>query len=355
MIGSRSFDFIIAGQGIAGSCLAISLQLRGASVLVVDPCKPLSSSRVAAGLIHPITGRRLVKTWQADVLIPFAIDYYRKLEAQLHTRFFNETKVLEVFHDHGHRNDWMAKTIIPEYQPFLGEELSAENLPKGIVAPLGGQWVINCGWLSTNKFLDDVRDHLKSKDSFIEDIIEPEDLNLTSTGVQWNGFQAQKLIDCRGYHSIFDDWFRWLPFNPAKGEVIHFECDQLDLDFVVHDSVKIIPLPDGTFVCGATFTWNEFNEMSTVDGKKNICNAMESFFRLPYQVTSHVAGVRPSTRDRRPFLGVHPIHNQLAIFNGMGSKGVMLAPYFSSEMADYLAGGKSLSQEVGIERVKYPD
>lgn len=91
-------DFIIAGQGLAGSLLAWFLLKQGSTILVVDDGFQASSSRVAAGIIHPITGRRLVKTWQADTLIPFAFNCYREMESTLDSKFLMKLGYLKLLH-----------------------------------------------------------------------------------------------------------------------------------------------------------------------------------------------------------------------------------------------------------------
>ena len=53
-------DYLIIGQGLAGSLLAWELIQRRCSVVVVDNGNE-NASQIAAGLINPITGMRFVK------------------------------------------------------------------------------------------------------------------------------------------------------------------------------------------------------------------------------------------------------------------------------------------------------
>lgn len=52
--------------------------------------------------------------------------------------------------------------------------------------------------------------------------------------------------------------------------------------------------------------------------------------KIPYNVVEHKAGVRPSVSDRRPVLGPCKDYEQLVVFNGLGTKGVSLAPFFQN-------------------------
>lgn len=67
--------FLIVGQGIAGSVLAWTLLQRGAKVQLADPKLRSSSSRVAAGIINPVTGKRFVKSWNFDLFYPRSPGY----------------------------------------------------------------------------------------------------------------------------------------------------------------------------------------------------------------------------------------------------------------------------------------
>jgi glycine/D-amino acid oxidase-like deaminating enzyme len=55
-------DFLIIGQGLAGSLLVRSLRSRGCRVAVVDDRWQSAASQVAAGLMTPLTGRRFTLT-----------------------------------------------------------------------------------------------------------------------------------------------------------------------------------------------------------------------------------------------------------------------------------------------------
>ncbi|MGZ3929944.1 MAG: FAD-dependent oxidoreductase, partial [Bacteroidia bacterium] len=69
-----------------------------------------------------------------------------------------------------------------------------------------------------------------------------------------------------------------------------------------------------------------------------------------YEVKDHRAGVRPSVIDRRPVIGAHPQHRNMYVFNGMGTKGVMLAPYFAEQLIRHIYQGTSLIAEVKSSR-----
>jgi glycine/D-amino acid oxidase-like deaminating enzyme len=348
----RKIDFLIAGQGLAGSILSWYLIQKGRTCLVVDPCEEFTSSRVAAGLIHPVTGRRLSKSWKADTLIPFARFTYKKLEEELKTSFFHDTPILEVFNDNGHRNDWMMKSEEGSIKSFLGELVNPAKVNSKIKAPLGGQQIINSGWLDTTAFLDAYRRFLMENNSFINDTIENVDISLQKSEVKWKDIRANYLINCTGFIAKNNPWFSNLPFLPAKGEILTIGSNEIPEDQIIHHSIKIIPQGKKRFICGATFSWDELNSVPTEVGLEKLKEGLSKTTSANYEILEHKAGVRPSTQDRRPFAGLHQEHPQLGIFNGLGSKGVMIAPWLAEQFAEYLINGAVLNEECDIKRFR---
>ncbi len=347
---NKKFDVIIAGQGIAGSLLSWFFIKKGFSVLVVDQEDEITSSRIAGGMIHPITGRRLVKSWKADTFIPFAISTFNDIESVLHKKHFHEMSVLEVFHDNGHRNSWMSKSEDPACADFIGDVCAPSKVPAFVNAPLGGQYVINSGWLDTENFLQDYRLFLQEINSYQTGSIDTSAVTCTKNGIQWNDIEASYFITCTGYEAKVDPSWNWLPFNPAKGEILEIASDELPTDQVIHNRIKIIPLAPGKFKCGATYTWDSLDGIPSAEGLKKLEDGLLHMVNVPYKILSHRAAIRPSTVDRRPFLGKHPQHPQLAIFNGLGTKGVMLAPFLAEQMVDFLMNDQPLDPEFDIAR-----
>jgi len=141
-----TFDYIIAGQGLAGSLLSYYLEMAGKTALVIDPGLFPTSSRIAAGIVHPVTGRRIVKSWRADELIPFAEQAYRLLEQKFRKTFYFNRPILEIFHSVNHMNDWLARSGEDSMQHYTGERIESNGIA-GINMPLGGMIVRGGGHL----------------------------------------------------------------------------------------------------------------------------------------------------------------------------------------------------------------
>ena len=343
---NKHYDFILRGQGIAGSLLAWFLKQRGKNILVVDPNKENTSSRVAAGMIHPVTGRRIVKSWNADVFIPFARATYQNIEDKLADKFFEEYPVLEIFKDTGHRNDWAGRSASEGMQEYVKGECPPESIPNGVKAPEGGRWVVNGGWLDTRRFLDAIQRYLKQSESFLEDSLHYEEVQFESERVLWKNYSATKIIDCSGSAAIAHPLFAHLPFKPCKGEMLQIKVEGLPKDIILHNSIKVIPLGGYQYLCGATYDFNNINEETTEEGKSKITEALEKIISVPYSISTHRAAIRPSTIDRKPIASVHPEFPQLYIFNGLGSKGVMMGPSIANMIAESLVSQDEFGEEL---------
>ncbi len=343
-------DYIITGQGIAGSLLAWFLIQEGKKILVADPALDKTCTRVAAGLIHPLTGRRIVKSWNADLFIPFARNTYTSIEDKLGERFFEDYPVFEIFNDAGHRNDWAGRSAEPEMHNYISEECGAGEIPGGVKAPFGGRWVINGGWLDTRRFTDAIRRFLIQKASFIQEAMDYREVAFTDAGIVWKDIPATAIIDCSGSAAINHPLFQDLPFNPCKGELLQISSKDLPKDIVLHGPVKIIPLGGYEYLTGATYDFKTIDDNCTAEGKEKMEEALHKMTSAPYSITGHTAAVRPSTKDRRPIMGPHKNIKRLFVFNGLGSKGVMMGPYLAKQLSAFLLHNTPLDKEVNPYR-----
>ena len=93
--------------------------------------------------------------------------------------------------------------------------------------------------------------------------------------------------------------------------------------------------------------------MPTSKATDEIKSKLEKILKYPYEIIGQKAGIRPTTQDRRPLIGKHPEIGNAYIFNGLGTKGVSIAPYFSVMFTNWLLGEGTLSSEVDIKRFSF--
>ncbi len=353
MYAEREVDFIIVGQGLAGSILAHELLQRGRRVFVYDEPNKNYSSVVAAGLFNPITGRVMTKTWKADLLFPFLIDFYVKAEKRLGDRFYYPMPLYRPFINIHEQNGWMGKSAEPGMQSYIDRILVSSEFGKQVHDDFGGLLLAQCGYVDTNLFIHSVRKSLLIQESYSSEHFIENELIITQDFIQYERVKAKKIIFCNGYKSMGSQFFGWLPFKPLKGETVHIKVDQ-ELECIYNRGVYIVPSGNaGLYKVGATYNTRDLAESVTPEGRKELSDKLSELIKLPFEITTQNWGIRPSTADRRPFLGSLPEEKKIVIFNGLGTKGVSLAPYFANQLANWLLGEGELDKEVDISRCKF--
>lgn len=343
-------DYLIVGQGIAGSVLAWTLQQRGAKVVLVDSAQRPSASLAAAGIFNPLTGKKLVRTWKADQLFPVLTVFYKEVEEKLGVSFLTYSNIYRPFRSIEEQNAYLAQTAEPGIRPYVAESPDDQSYQPYIHNPYGGIEVTKSGWVDLPVFLAAIRSHFESKNQFIEADFDADSLEISEKRVVWRGGFYRKLICCEGPHARQSSLFGWLPHNPVKGQTLDIRIDSYPITTIVNQGIFIMPVESNLYRVGATYTWHDINWQTTEDGKAFLEEKLQRLLKVPYQIVGQRVGIRPATKDRRPFIGLHPAHPAVGIFNGLGTKGVSLAPYFASQFADFLEDQKELDPEVNIKR-----
>jgi glycine/D-amino acid oxidase-like deaminating enzyme len=347
-------NYIIVGQGLAGTVLAQTLLKKRKSLVVIDEDGMSRASKVAAGLYNPVVFKRLVKSWMADELIPFMEQFYLKAEEELNTNFFHKKQIVKLFADEKEKEFWLKKSG-EDVGKYLSKTINERFQDELIYCPSGASEVTDAGNLDTVFFLKTFRDYFKSKEILIEEEFEFAKLRVENEFVEYKGLQADKIVFCEGYKAILNPYFNWLPFKLTKGEVLTIRLDSdktIPLEKVINKGVFILPLGNNEYKAGATYEWNDLTELPTEKGRSDLTEKLKKVLKVPFEIIEHKAGIRPTVDDRRPMLGVHPEHKRLYVFNGMGTKGVMLAPYFADHFVSFLEGNTLLNDEVNITRFK---
>ena len=186
----------------------------------------------------------------------------------------------------------------------------------------------------------------------MEETFDYNRVSFSENKVVYKDIEADKIIFCEGYKTIDNPYFSWLPFKLTKGEILTVKIPDFKIDdeFVLNKGVFILPLGNNIYKVGATYEWNDLTEKTTEKGKLELEDKLKKVIKLPFEIIDQQAGIRPTVLDRRPLIGIHSENNKLAVFNGMGTKGVMLVPHFANQFADFLINNIPLNKEVDIDR-----
>lgn len=346
----QQLDYVIVGQGIAGTTLAWLLGWRGLQGLIVDCGDHQSASKVAAGLMTPVTGQRLVPAWRLDECWSAAERFYRRVESETGSQFLTQPGQVRLFEsqesqDNFQRRDWSSHPveIRQTHEPV---DQNAFNVTFGsFELPTAGRLdVAEYISASLTRFVEDHRFRAVDPESTggIE-IIEGK-ARLPKLNVQ-----AKRVIFCQGASGADNPWFSDVEFKSARGEILTLRIDGLSETRIVNQGVWLIPCGNGLFKAGSTYDFENLHAGSTESGRDEILNRLRSFLKLPVDVVSHESGVRPIVTERRPVIGVHREFPQLAILNGLGSKGSLLAPWVAGQLVDHLINGTSIPSELDYQ------
>ncbi len=344
------YDFILAGQGLAGTVLALTLEQAGKTVLVVDDNKPSNSSKVAAGIFNPVTGRKLYRSWQAEALFPFLKEFYQKAEQLLQARFYYEKNIYRPFSSVEDANFSSGRMSDPSIAQYIETNPDSSDLSEAINNPFGGFETNGSGFVEVRTFLKAARTYFEKNGNLVTALLDPASIQLHQNCVEWNGYSGRHLVFCQGFGGVDNPFFGWLPFQPVKGETINIKLEKPLPEKLFNRGAYIVPAGPGVYKVGATYVWHRLDNEPTPEGKADLEDKLKVLLKVPYTVIAQDAGVRPATKDRRPFIGTHPKHKQLGIFNGLGTKGVSLAPYWAHHFAEHLNTGSALHSEVDIQR-----
>ena len=338
----------IVGQGISGSLLYYFLNKAGIDCVVIDNDKPNSASKVAAGLINPVTGRRMVKTWMIDELLPAIKKTYREIEDALQinclqekelTWFFPAIDILQSF----------EKRIV-EKTDYLAESQSTARL-SDFNYPYKSGNVKPAYVVDVQELLSAFRKSMKDEGRFMMESFDYKDLKLADDGLTYKDHAADKIIFCEGYAAVNNPWFNKLPYSLNKGEALILEIDDLPKDAIYKFKQTLVPLLEGNlWWYGSNYVWEFEDEAPTKNYREGSEAELKSWLKLPFKIFDHKAAVRYATVERRPFIGFHPVQKQIGIFNGWGTKGCSLAPYWAEQFANAILGKTYVSSEVDIAR-----
>lgn len=336
-------DIVIVGWGLAGTALAWELYFLGKSFSVKDSLEN-HSTRVAAGLVNPVVFKRLTKSWNADVLMPSAADFYSRVEQVLEIKLLSRKSIFRVFASVEESNNWASKEGDDRFSSCL-KSPSKEQLPalSTVQFPHGIGEVKTIGNLDTIKFLE------ASKDFFLEKGVQfdsgfflKEELNPTKTYIFAEGYGLRK-----------NPFFNYLPLNLTHGETLLIETQELNFDATLNKNMFVMQVAPTVYKVGATYNWELTEPVTTEAAKNELIERLESFTTFEYKILEHKAGIRPTVIDRKPLLGVHPAQKNAFVFNGLGTKGVMIAPYYAGHLLDHILKGEALEREVDIQRFEH--
>lgn len=329
----REVDYIIVGLGIAGSLVSHKLMSNGYSITVYDDDSPNAASRISSGIINPITGRRLVKSWMYEQLQEVFTSTYASIEETYQTQILEPTII--------HR----TSTSIKDDNLWRTIALNEAHLCKMNLADKPWEGKVNnyisfggiSGYkVNVSNLLDSVKTEIRSTHTLINDDFDYKSIELSDDFVVYDNTKAKKIIFCEGWKAIYNPFFDFVNLDPAKGEVLKIEIPSLRIKDILKHKLFIVPQTDGLYWVGSTYDWKQYDTSPTQEKLEYLTDTLKYILKEDFKIVDHLAGLRPTTTNRRPIVQLHPSHPNLAIFNGLGTKGASIAPYFANTLFELL-------------------
>ncbi len=344
------YHYLLVGFGVAGFSFMQQLEENKRSFLVIDNHSQ-QSSRIAGGMYNPVILKRFTPAWKAAEMLPYALLQFKKAEFSYNKKFIHPIDIYRKLTGVEEQNNWTVAMDKPVMSKFM-KDISFDKI-EGIEAPYGYGVLTGTGIVNVADVLDEAIKGLKKKELFIRDDFQYKDLIIKDTHIEYKGIKAKNIIFAEGYGITNNPFFKDLPIMGTKGEMLMIETEA-EIPYIVKSSAFIAPdvHSNNRYYVGATYNWEDKTNEPTQEGRRQLEERLSKLLTKPYKVVLQKAGIRPTVKDRRPITGRHPKHSSLYVMNGMGTRGVILAPFIAKKLFQYIELGLPLPKEISIERFK---
>lgn len=293
--------------------------------------------------------KRFTAVWKAQEQLVDLNELYDYISTQTGLDYRHSITVARRLHDEKEAKTWVKKSKREDLKNFMSDNV-VDIAINGIESTAGYGVVNGTGWVDTISFMKDTIDFFDKKNAVYIDTLDLDALSFQNDVVIYKNIKASSIIFAEGYRMRDNPYFNTLPLQGNKGEVLIVKIPNLKLDYIIKSSVFLMPYKEDLFWLGATYDRDDLEDVATEKGREFLTSRLERFLKLPYQIIDHKHGIRPTTIDRRPFVGRHPNHKNLWLFNGMGSRAVLIAPWAAQELSNHLYHQTPLNNEINISR-----
>jgi len=341
-------DYIIVGSGLAGIAFAETLLQNKKSFVIFDNHSQ-NSTRIAGGLYNPVILKRFSEVWNAAQQLEIVDDFYKKIEDKLNLQVDFKLPIYRKFFSVEEQNNWFIASDKPNLAPFLSTTIIQKKY-SSIDSPFGYGEVLHTGFVDTVVLLEKYQAYLHEMNLFADSTFDYTQMQIFNDNITYQNIKAKHIVFAEGFGMHANPFFNHLPLDGTKGELFIIKAPELDIDVIVNTSVFILPLGNNFFKVGATYNWADKTNTTTEEGKQELIDRLREILTCDFEIIEHFAGVRPTVKDRRPLLGTHPLHKNLHILNGLGTRGVMLAPAMAIDLYHFIEEGKPLDKTIDIKR-----
>ncbi len=341
-------DYIVVGIGLAGISFCEQLKANNKTFAIFDN-KSQQSSMVAGGLYNPVVLKRFTSVWKSKEQLQKALPMYANLENKLNVKLDYKIPVYRKFASLEEQNDWFTASDKPKLSEYLSTSI-IKNENNAIEAPFGFGEVLQTGRIDVKCLIESYKKQLLKDKLLFNEVLNYDAIEVLKNRIQYKDIKAKYIVFAEGFGVTQNPFFNDLPLVPTKGELLTIHAPDLKINFVLKAGVFLIPLKDDLYIVGATYEWDDTTNKTTDKAKEELLSKLERLIKCPFKVVNHVAGVRPTVKDRRPLVGQHAIHKNMYVLNGLGTRGVMIGPYVAQQLYNFIEKDTSLETDIDIKR-----
>ena len=323
--GRLKAPVLIVGQGLAGTLLAWELERVGLEFSIVDAGHARAATKVAAGIINPVTGRRLVKSEGIETLLPVARECYRGIEQMLGVTLWREMRVRRWFADERERDVFTEKSARGALASFV-ESADGE-----------GFWMRGAARVELGRLIEVSRERWRKRGVLREEQV----------GELKGNEGLAVTIDCRGAEA---DGAGVVDWRYSKGECVELRMSGLDPGVVWNRRHWLVATGDGVAKAGATNEPGRRDFGVTEKARVELEQSVSAMGFREFDVVAQTAGVRVYSPDKRPVMGWTSKEARRGIFCGLGAKGALYAPAMARAWAGFLVRGVELPATWDVAR-----
>lgn len=341
-------DYIVVGFGLAGMSFCEQLERQNKSFMVFNDHSQ-QSSQVAGGMYNPVILKRFTLAWQALEQLSYALPFYESLEKKLGDSFVEPLKLYRRFASVEEQNSWFEALDKPGLDGFLSSDILPQITPE-IDSPFGLGSLKGTGRIKVGKLLNAYTNYLESRGDLLKESFDASLVQTTDSGIVYKGVKAKRIVFATGYGLCENPFFNYLPLTGTKGELLKIKCPSVQLHGIVKSGVFLLALGNDEYYVGATYEWKDKTQLPSVKGKEELLSKLKKFLKADFEIVEQIAGIRPTVVDRRPLVGQHPVYSQMYVLNGLGTRGVLVAPTVSKQLLDFIEKGIEIDPEMSIAR-----
>jgi glycine oxidase len=345
-------DFIIVGGNLAGISFAETAYLNNKTFTVISDASH-NSSLVAAGIYNPVILKRFSLPQDSKEHLEYMKPFYKNIEERLTIKFDIEIPVYRKFASVEEQNNWFESADKPALAPFLSTKMVHEKFD-GLPSPFGFGEVLHTGYIDTNVLIEGYHSYLNQNHNLLQETFNYNDLSVFEDHVTYKKITAKHIIFAEGFGLHANPYFKYLPLDGTKGELLVIKASELKLKVAVNAGVFILPIGNNLYKVGATYEWDNKEAVPTEEGRAELTEKLNEVITCDYEIIDHLAGIRPTTKDRKSLIGTHHIHKNVHLLNGLGTRGVMLGPAMAKILYDSIENGEPIKREINLNRFKVP-